>query len=86
MRVQRPKPLRDLWPVGVRGVDEIDLKLAEALESPDSVWPGWTPDAGPVMRIAPKPRRLTSMSPPILNEPDLRASSLALIAHLVDWR
>ena len=39
MRVQRlvDKPLRDLWPVGVRGVDEIDLKLAEALESPDSV-------------------------------------------------
>jgi hypothetical protein len=41
---------------------------------------------GAVMRIAPKPRRWTSMSPPILNEPDLRASSLALIAHLVDWR
>jgi hypothetical protein len=40
---------------------------------------------GPVMRIAPKPRRWTWMSPPILNEPDLRASSLALIAHLVDW-
>ena len=39
MRVQRlvDKPLRDLWPVGVRGADEIDLKLAEALESPDSV-------------------------------------------------
>jgi hypothetical protein len=33
MRVQRlvDKPLRDLWPVGVHGVDEIDLKLAEAL-------------------------------------------------------
>jgi hypothetical protein len=31
------KPLRDLWPAGVRGVDEIDLKLAEALESPDNV-------------------------------------------------
>ena len=34
---------------------------------------------GPVMRIAPNPRRWTSMSPPILNAPDLPASSFALI-------
>jgi hypothetical protein len=33
------------------------------------------------MRMAPKPRRWISMSPPILKDPDLPASSLALIAH-----
>src|SRR6476661_8077241 len=30
----------------------------------------------PVMRMAPKPRRWISISPPTLNDPDLRASSL----------
>ena len=34
---------------------------------------------GPVTRIAPKPRRWISISPPILNEPDLLASSLGII-------
>ena len=33
----------------------------------------------PVMRMAPKPRRLISISPPILNVPDLLASSFAIL-------
>jgi hypothetical protein len=37
----------------------------------------------PVMRIAPKPRRWISISPPILNEPDLRASSFAIAMVLL---
>jgi hypothetical protein len=32
----------------------------------------------PVTRIAPKPSRLISISPPTLNVPDLLASSLAM--------
>ena len=34
---------------------------------------------GPVMRIAPKPSRLISMSPPILKDPDLQASIFAIL-------
>jgi hypothetical protein len=34
------------------------------------------------MRMAPEPRRWISMSPPILKDPDLPASSLALTADL----
>src|SRR4029079_19656317 len=34
---------------------------------------------GPVRRMAPKPRRCTSISPPILNEPDSLASSFSII-------
>jgi hypothetical protein len=38
----------------------------------------WPQTRGPVMRIAPKPRRWISMASLILNEPDLRASSGAI--------
>ena len=75
------KLLGDIRPVGVRSVDEIDAKLRQAFECPDRLCPVKRRplDAGPVMRIAPKPRRWTSMSPPILNEPDLRVSSFAIV-------
>src|SRR6187200_2061332 len=49
------------------------VRVASALSAGGPQMPG------PVRRIAPKPRRLTSISPPILNEPDLRASSLSII-------
>ena len=47
----------------------LSVRIASAISS------GGPQTRGPVMRIAPKPRRWISMSPPILNEPDLRASS-----------
>jgi hypothetical protein len=38
--------LGDIRPVGVRGVDEINAKLRQALERPDrpGAVKGWTPD------------------------------------------
>ena len=50
IRVQRlvDKLLRDLRPVGVRGVDEINPKLRQALEGSNRFGSvkRWTPDAG----------------------------------------
>ena len=49
------------------------VRIASALSAGGPQMPG------PVRRIAPKPRRLTSISPSILNEPDLLASSLSIV-------
>src|SRR6516225_6337071 len=52
------------------------VRIASAMSS------GGPQTRGPVMRMAPKPKRWISMSPPILKDPDLPASSfVALIAH-----
>ena len=82
IRVERfaDELLRDIGPIGIRGVDEIDAELGHALQRPDRLRSvgGRTPDALPVTRMAPKPRRWISISPPILNVPDLPASSFAI--------
>ena len=51
----------------------LSVRIASALSR------GGPQTRGPAMRIAPKPRRWIPMSPPILNEPDLLASSLTII-------
>ena len=75
------KLLGDIRPVGVRGVDEIDVKLSQGLSVrvASALSRGGPQTRGAAMRIAPKPRRWISMSPPILNEPDLRASSFTIV-------
>src|SRR3954451_21963323 len=55
----------------------LSVRIASALSAGGPQMPG------PVIRIAPKPRRQTSMSPPILKKPDLRASSFAISILLV---
>ena len=73
--------LRHVRPVGIGGVDEIDAKLGQPFQRAE----GFRPVPGspqmplPVMRMAPKPRRLISISPPILNFPDFAASSFAIL-------
>ena len=73
--------LRHVRPVGIGGVDEIDAKLGQPFQRAE----GFRPVLGspqmplPVIRMAPKPRRLISISPPILNFPDFAASSFAIL-------
>jgi hypothetical protein len=73
--------LGDIGPVGVGGVDEIDAKLRQSfsVRVASAMLSGGPQTRGPAMRMAPKPSRWISMSPLILNEPDLRASSDAII-------
>ena len=73
--------LGDIGAVGIGGVDEVDAELRQALQRADRLGAGRPASPqmpGPVMRMAPKPRRWISISPPILNDPDLRASSLVI--------
>src|SRR5262249_44354788 len=67
--------LGHIWPVRVRGVDEINSEFGKTLQRPDGFCrsKGGPQMPGPVIRIAPKPRRGIFMSPPILNDPDLQA-------------
>ena len=67
--------LRHVGPVGIRRIDKIDAKLGHALECriASARSSGGPQMPSPVMRMAPKPRRLILMSPPILKVPDFAA-------------
>jgi hypothetical protein len=67
--------LGDVGPVGLGRVDEVDAQLGQPLEHRDRlVVVGGRPQMpSPVMRMAPKPRRVTSRSPPMLNVPEAAA-------------
>ena len=68
--------LGHIGPVGIGGIDEVHAELRQALQRRPRLSSGGPQMPAPVTRIAPKPSRWTVMSPPTLNDPDLRASSL----------
>ena len=57
--------LGDMGPIGIRGVDEIDPEVGNFPKIASALSTGGPQMPGPVRRMAPKPRRCTSISPPL---------------------